>query len=69
MHICTVIKDTVQSLETERNNYVFKRDLNDDSDGTHLTSFGIVFQLQQPNLASITWLTHLVSLFLEYYSK
>ena len=36
MHICTVIKDTVQSLETERNEYVFKRDLDDDSDGAHL---------------------------------
>ena len=41
MHICTVIKDTVQSLKTERNKYVFKRDLNDDSDGAHLKSFGI----------------------------
>ena len=38
MHICTVIKDTVQSLQTERNKYVFKRDLNEDSDGAHLTS-------------------------------
>ena len=44
MHICTVIKDTVQSLKAERNKYVFKRDLNDDSDGAHLTSFGIEFQ-------------------------
>ena len=44
MHICTVIKDTVQSLQTERNKYVFKRDLTDDSDGAHLTSFGIEFQ-------------------------
>ena len=41
MHICTVIKDKVQSLYTEQNKYVFKRDLNDDSDGAHLTSFGI----------------------------
>ena len=46
MHICTVIKDTVQSLQTERNKYVFKRDLNDDSDGAHLTSFGIEFQTE-----------------------
>ena len=37
MHICTVIKDIVQSLYAERNSYVFKRDLNDDSDGAHLT--------------------------------
>ena len=44
MHICTVIKDKVQSLLTERNKYAFKRDLDDDSDGAHLTSFGIEFQ-------------------------
>ena len=47
MHICTVIKDTVQSLQTERNKYVFKRNLNDDSDGAHLTSFGIEFQTEK----------------------
>ena len=47
MHICTVIKDTVQSLQTERNKYVFKRGLNDDSDGAHLTSFGIEFQTEE----------------------
>ena len=44
MHICTVIKDTVQSLWTERNKYDFKQDLNDDSDGAHLTSFGFNYQ-------------------------
>ena len=27
--------------------YVFKRDLNDDSDGEHLTSFGIEFQTEE----------------------
>ena len=47
MHICTVIKDTVQSLKTERNKYVFKRDLDDDSDGAHLSSFGIEFQTEE----------------------
>ena len=47
MHICTVIKDKVQSSKTERNKYVFKRDINDDSDGTHLTSFGIEFQTEE----------------------
>ena len=47
MHICTVIKDTVQSLQNERNKYVFKRDLDDDSDGAHLTSFGIEFQTEE----------------------
>ena len=47
MHICTVIKDTVQSLQTERNKYVFKRDLNDDSDRAHLTSLGIEFQTEK----------------------
>ena len=43
MHICSVIKDKVQSLETERNKYVLKPDINDDSNGTHLTSLGIEF--------------------------
>ena len=38
-HMCTMIKEKVLSLETEWNKYVFKRDLDDDSDGTHLTSF------------------------------
>ena len=46
MHICTVIKDTVLSLKTERNKDVFKRDLDDDSDEAHLTSFGIEFQTE-----------------------
>ena len=47
MHICTVIKDRVQSLQTERNKYVFKRDIDDDSDGEHLTSFGIEFHTEE----------------------
>ena len=47
MHICTVIKDTVQSLKTERNKNVFKRGLDDDSDGAHLTSFGMEFQTEE----------------------
>ena len=47
MHICTVNKEKARSLQTERNNYVFKRDLNDDSDGAHLTSFGIGFQAEE----------------------
>ena len=47
MHICTVIKDTVQSLYAERKKYVFKRDINDDRDGAHLTSFGIEFQTEE----------------------
>ena len=47
MHIYTVIKEKVQSLQTERNKYVFKQDLNDDSDGAHLTSFGIEFQTEE----------------------
>ena len=47
MHICTVIKDTVQYLLTERNKYVFKRDIDDDSDGAHLKSFGIEFQTEE----------------------
>ena len=47
MYICTVIKDTVQSLQTEQNKYVFKQDLNYDSDGAHLTSFGIELQTEE----------------------
>ena len=39
--------DTVQSLKTERSKYVLKRDLNYDSDGAHLTSFGIEFQTEE----------------------
>ena len=42
-----MIKDKVQSLQAERNKYVFKRDLNDDNDGAHLTSFGIEFQTEE----------------------
>ena len=38
MHICAVIKEKVLSLQTEHSKYVFKRDLNDDNDGAHLTS-------------------------------
>ena len=47
MHICTVIKDAVQSLQTEQNKNVFKRDLDDDGDGTHLTSFGMEFHTDE----------------------
>ena len=32
---------------TEWNKYVFKRELNDDSDGAHLISFGIEFQTEE----------------------
>ena len=42
-----MIKENVQSLSTERNKYVFKRDLNCDSDGAHVTSFGIEFQTEE----------------------
>ena len=42
-----MINDTVQSLLTKRNKYVFKRELNDDSDGAHLTSLGIEFQTEE----------------------
>ena len=47
MHISTVIRDKVLSLIAERDKYVFKRDLNDDSVGAHLTSFGIEFQTEE----------------------
>ena len=42
-----MIKDNVQSFQTERNKYVFKLDLDDDSDGAHLTSSGIEFQTEE----------------------
>ena len=47
MYIYTVVIEKVQSSETERNKSVFKRDLDDDSDGAHLTSFGIEFQTEE----------------------
>ena len=47
MHICAVIKDKVLSLQTERNKYVLKRDINYDSDWARLTSFGIEFQTEE----------------------
>ena len=47
MHIFAAIKDTVLSLLTEQNKYVFKRNLNDDSDGAHLTLLGIEFQTEE----------------------
>ena len=47
MRKCTVIKDAVQSLYTERNKYVFIGDIDDDSDGAHQTSFGIEFQTEE----------------------
>ena len=47
MQICTVIKEKVQSLQTERSKYDFKRDFDDDSDWAHLTSFGIEFQTEE----------------------
>ena len=47
IHTCIVIKEKVQSLQTEQNKYVFKRDISDDSDGAQLTSFGIEFQTEE----------------------
>ena len=44
MHIRAVMKEKVQSLETERNKYVFKRESNDDRDRAHMTLFGIECQ-------------------------
>ena len=41
-----MIKEKVQSLLAERNKCVFKRDLDNDSNGAHLTSFGIEFQTE-----------------------
>ena len=47
MHICTVIKEKVLSLQAERNKYFIKRGLNYDSDGAHLTSFGAESQTEK----------------------
>ena len=47
MHKCNVIKEKVQSLYIEQSHYVFKRDLDDDSDGTHMTSFVIELQTKE----------------------
>ena len=35
------------SDQREWNNYILKRELDDDSDGAHLTSFGIEFQTEE----------------------
>ena len=53
MHVCTVIKEKVQCLQGERNKYVFKRDLDDDSAGAHLTSFGIEFQAEEESKENV----------------
>ena len=37
----------VLSLQTERNKYGIKRALDDNSDGAHLTSFGIELQTEE----------------------
>ena len=42
-----MIKEKVQPLQTEQNKYVFKQDLDDDSDGAHLTPFGIEIQTEE----------------------
>ena len=47
MHTCAVIKEKDRSLYTERSKYVLNRDINDDSDGEHLTSFEIVFKTEE----------------------
>ena len=44
---CTVIKENVRSLKTGQNKHVYKRDLDYDRDGAHLTSFGIEFQTEE----------------------
>ena len=58
MYICSVIRDTVQSLQTEQNKYVFKQDLNYDSDGAHLTSFGIELQTEEEGFSSWPYIFH-----------
>ena len=65
MHTYTVMKEKVQSLQTERNKYVFKRDIYDDSDRAHMTSFLIEFKTEEKKIkfsSSLTDSTHYVSL-------
>ena len=45
-HMCSDHRES-SALETEQNKYVFKRDLNDDSDGAHLTLFEIELQTEE----------------------
>ena len=45
MYICTVMKEFGLCKLSETS--VFKRDLDDDSDGAHLTSFGIEFKTEE----------------------
>ena len=47
MHICTVIKIQFSLCKLNETSMSSKRDLNDDSDGAHLTSFGIEFQTEE----------------------
>ena len=47
MYICTVFKEKVQCFKTERYKHVFKGDLDDNSDGSHLTSLGMEFQTEE----------------------
>ena len=47
MHVYTVVKERVQTLKAEQNKYVFKRDLNDDSDGAYQTLFGMDLQTEE----------------------
>ena len=53
MHICAVINQKVQFSYTERNKYVFKWDVDDDSDGAYLTSFGIEFLTEEETKENI----------------
>ena len=50
-HMCAAINEKVQFLQTEQNKYVLKRDLSDDSDKAHWTSFGIEFQTKENELS------------------
>ena len=46
MHLCSLMKDNIQTLQAERNRYVYKRHLDYVSDGEHLTSFLLQFQIE-----------------------
>ena len=46
MHLCRLIKEKVQSSQADRYRYVSKLVIDEDSDGAHLRSFQIDFQIE-----------------------
>ena len=46
MHLCSLMKDNIHTLQAERNRYVYKRHLYYVSDGEQMTSFLLEFQIE-----------------------